>query len=59
MHFDVEPDVMIVAKSIAGGLPLSGVIGRTEIMDHPHPGAIGGTFIVGGGATTVWTPPIG
>jgi 4-aminobutyrate aminotransferase/(S)-3-amino-2-methylpropionate transaminase len=44
-HFDVEPDLMIVAKSIAGGLPLSGVIGRAEIMDDPHPGAIGGTFI--------------
>ena len=44
-HFDVEPDLMIVAKSIAGGLPLSGVIGRAEIMNHPHPGAIGGTFI--------------
>jgi 4-aminobutyrate aminotransferase / (S)-3-amino-2-methylpropionate transaminase / 5-aminovalerate transaminase len=44
-HFDVEPDLMIVAKSIAGGLPLSGVIGRAEIMDHPHSGAIGGTFI--------------
>jgi 4-aminobutyrate aminotransferase / (S)-3-amino-2-methylpropionate transaminase / 5-aminovalerate transaminase len=44
-HFDVEPDLMIVAKSIAGGLPLSGVVGRAEIMDDPHPGAIGGTFI--------------
>ena len=44
-HFDIEPDLMIVAKSIAGGLPLSGVIGRAEIMDDPHPGAIGGTFI--------------
>jgi 4-aminobutyrate aminotransferase / (S)-3-amino-2-methylpropionate transaminase / 5-aminovalerate transaminase len=44
-HFDVEPDLMIVAKSIAGGLPLSGVIGRAEIMDDPHAGAIGGTFI--------------
>ncbi len=44
-HFDVEPDLMIVAKSIAGGLPLSGVIGRAEIMDDPHSGAIGGTFI--------------
>jgi 4-aminobutyrate aminotransferase / (S)-3-amino-2-methylpropionate transaminase / 5-aminovalerate transaminase len=44
-HFDVEPDLLIVAKSIAGGLPLSGVVGRAEIMDHPHPGAIGGTFI--------------
>jgi 4-aminobutyrate aminotransferase/(S)-3-amino-2-methylpropionate transaminase len=44
-HFDVEPDLMIVAKSIAGGLPLSGVVGRAEIMDRPHSGAIGGTFI--------------
>ncbi len=44
-HFEVEADLMIVAKSIAGGLPLSGVIGRAEIMDDPHSGAIGGTFI--------------
>jgi 4-aminobutyrate aminotransferase/(S)-3-amino-2-methylpropionate transaminase len=44
-HFDVEPDLMIVAKSMAGGLPLSGVIGRAAIMDNAHPGAIGGTFI--------------
>ena len=44
-HFEVEPDLMIVAKSIAGGLPLSGVIGRAVIMDDPHSGAIGGTFI--------------
>jgi 4-aminobutyrate aminotransferase/(S)-3-amino-2-methylpropionate transaminase len=44
-HFDVEPDLMVVAKSLAGGLPLSGVLGRAEIMDGPHDGAIGGTFI--------------
>ena len=44
-HFDVEADLIVVAKSIAGGLPLSGVIGRAEIMDDPHLGAIGGTFI--------------
>jgi 4-aminobutyrate aminotransferase / (S)-3-amino-2-methylpropionate transaminase / 5-aminovalerate transaminase len=44
-HFSVEPDLMTVAKSIAGGLPLSGVIGRAEIMDGAHKGAIGGTFI--------------
>ncbi len=44
-HFDVEADLLVVAKSIAGGLPLSGVIGRASIMDDPHPGAIGGTFI--------------
>jgi 4-aminobutyrate aminotransferase/(S)-3-amino-2-methylpropionate transaminase len=44
-HFDVEVDLVILAKSIAGGLPLSGVIGRASIMDDPHAGAIGGTFI--------------
>jgi 4-aminobutyrate aminotransferase/(S)-3-amino-2-methylpropionate transaminase len=44
-HFDVEADLIVVAKSIAGGLPLSGVVGRAAIMDDPHPGAIGGTFI--------------
>ncbi|HEU5490275.1 MAG TPA: 4-aminobutyrate--2-oxoglutarate transaminase [Gaiellaceae bacterium] len=44
-HFGVEPDLVVVAKSIAGGLPLSGVIGRATIMNHPHSGAIGGTFI--------------
>jgi 4-aminobutyrate aminotransferase/(S)-3-amino-2-methylpropionate transaminase len=44
-HFGVEADLLIVAKSIAGGLPLSGVIGRAQVMDHAHSGAIGGTFI--------------
>ena len=44
-HFDVEADLITVAKSIAGGLPLSGVFGRAEIMDGAHRGAIGGTFI--------------
>jgi 4-aminobutyrate aminotransferase / (S)-3-amino-2-methylpropionate transaminase / 5-aminovalerate transaminase len=44
-HFDVQPDLVVVAKSIAGGLPLSGVVGRAEIMDAAHAGAIGGTFI--------------
>jgi 4-aminobutyrate aminotransferase/(S)-3-amino-2-methylpropionate transaminase len=44
-HFDIEPDLVVVAKSIAGGLPLSGVVGRAAIMDEPHAGAIGGTFI--------------
>ena len=44
-HFGVEPDLVTVAKSIAAGLPLSGVIGRAEIMDGPHSGAIGGTYI--------------
>lgn len=44
-HYGIEPDLMIVAKSIAAGLPLSGVIGKAEIMDSPHAGAIGGTYI--------------
>ena len=44
-HFGVEPDLVTLAKSIAAGLPLSGVIGRAEIMDGAHPGAIGGTYI--------------
>jgi 4-aminobutyrate aminotransferase / (S)-3-amino-2-methylpropionate transaminase / 5-aminovalerate transaminase len=44
-HYNVEPDLMCVAKSIAGGLPLSGVIGRAEIMDAPGDSAIGGTYV--------------
>ena len=43
-HYDVEPDLMCVAKSLAGGFPLSGVIGRTEIMDASEPGGLGGTY---------------
>jgi 4-aminobutyrate aminotransferase / (S)-3-amino-2-methylpropionate transaminase / 5-aminovalerate transaminase len=44
-HFDVEPDLMTLAKSIAGGLPLSSVLGRAEIMDAPGDSAIGGTYV--------------
>src|SRR3954465_2580253 len=44
-HYAVEPDLMCVAKSIAGGLPLSGVLGRAEIMDAPGDSAIGGTYV--------------
>jgi 4-aminobutyrate aminotransferase / (S)-3-amino-2-methylpropionate transaminase / 5-aminovalerate transaminase len=44
-HYEVEPDLMCVAKSIAAGLPLSGVIGRAEIMDAPGDSAIGGTYV--------------
>jgi 4-aminobutyrate aminotransferase / (S)-3-amino-2-methylpropionate transaminase / 5-aminovalerate transaminase len=44
-HSGVEPDLICVAKSIANGLPLSGVIGRAEIMDAPVPGGVGGTFV--------------
>jgi 4-aminobutyrate aminotransferase/(S)-3-amino-2-methylpropionate transaminase len=43
-HFGVEPDLITFAKSIAGGLPLSGVVGKAEVMDAPIPGAIGGTY---------------
>ena len=44
-HHGVEPDLMAVAKSIAAGLPLSGVIGKAEIMDSPPDSAIGGTYV--------------
>jgi 4-aminobutyrate aminotransferase/(S)-3-amino-2-methylpropionate transaminase len=44
-HYGVEPDLVTVAKSIAAGLPLSGVIGRAPIMDAPGDGAIGGTYV--------------
>jgi 4-aminobutyrate aminotransferase/(S)-3-amino-2-methylpropionate transaminase len=44
-HYGVEPDLIVVAKSIASGLPLSGVLGRAEIMDAPGPNAIGGTYV--------------
>ena len=43
-HFDVVPDLMTVAKSIASGMPLSAVVGRSEIMDAPGAGQIGGTY---------------
>ncbi|MDR6538277.1 4-aminobutyrate--2-oxoglutarate transaminase [Variovorax soli] len=43
-HYDVVPDLMTIAKSLAGGLPLSGVVGRAEIMDAPAPGGLGGTY---------------
>jgi 4-aminobutyrate aminotransferase / (S)-3-amino-2-methylpropionate transaminase / 5-aminovalerate transaminase len=43
-HDRVEPDILVVAKSLAAGLPLSGVIGRAEIMDAPPPGTLGGTY---------------
>ena len=43
-HFGIEPDILLTAKTIAGGLPLSGVTGRPEIMDSPVPGGLAGTF---------------
>src|SRR5215208_3005348 len=44
-HYGIEPDLLLVAKSIAAGLPLSGVIGKAEIMDAPGDSAIGGTYV--------------
>jgi 4-aminobutyrate aminotransferase/(S)-3-amino-2-methylpropionate transaminase len=44
-HFGVEPDLLTVAKSIAAGLPLSGVLGKAEIMDAPADGGVGGTYV--------------
>ena len=43
-HFDVEPDIVVTAKSIAAGLPLSAVTGKSEVMDAPQVGGLGGTF---------------
>lgn len=43
-HYDVQADIVCVAKSLAGGLPLSGVIGRAAIMDAAEPGGLGGTY---------------
>jgi 4-aminobutyrate aminotransferase / (S)-3-amino-2-methylpropionate transaminase / 5-aminovalerate transaminase len=44
-HYGVEPDLLVAAKSIAAGLPLSAVVGRAEIMDAPGDSAIGGTYV--------------
>jgi 4-aminobutyrate aminotransferase / (S)-3-amino-2-methylpropionate transaminase / 5-aminovalerate transaminase len=44
-HYGIEPDLVTVAKSIAAGLPLSGVLGKAEIMDAPEEGGIGGTYV--------------
>ena len=43
-HAGVEPDIITIAKSIADGLPLAGVIGKADIMDGPTTGGLGGTF---------------
>jgi 4-aminobutyrate aminotransferase/(S)-3-amino-2-methylpropionate transaminase len=43
-HLGIEPDILIMGKSLAGGLPLSAVTGRGEIMDAPHVGGLGGTL---------------
>lgn len=43
-HYSVKPDLITMAKSLAGGLPLSAVSGRAEVMDAPAPGGLGGTY---------------
>jgi len=43
-HAGIEPDLITMAKGLAGGFPLSGVVGKAEIMDSIHPGGLGGTF---------------
>jgi 4-aminobutyrate aminotransferase / (S)-3-amino-2-methylpropionate transaminase / 5-aminovalerate transaminase len=43
-HWGIAPDILVTAKSLAGGLPLSAVTGRAELMDEPHVGGLGGTF---------------
>ncbi len=43
-HWNVAPDIITLAKSLGGGLPLSAVTGRSELMDKPHVGGLGGTY---------------
>ncbi|HEX8037103.1 MAG TPA: 4-aminobutyrate--2-oxoglutarate transaminase [Ktedonobacterales bacterium] len=43
-HTGVEPDLMLLAKSMGAGLPISAVVGRAELMDAPLPGGLGGTY---------------
>jgi 4-aminobutyrate aminotransferase/(S)-3-amino-2-methylpropionate transaminase len=43
-HSGVQPDLIAVAKSLAAGFPLSGVVGRARVMDAPDPGGLGGTY---------------
>ena len=43
-HYGVTPDIMTLAKSMAGGTTLSAVVGRADVMDAPHPGGLGGTY---------------
>lgn len=43
-HAGVVPDVLLTAKSLASGLPLSAIVGRDDVMQAPHPGGLGGTY---------------
>ncbi len=43
-HWDVAPDIVTMGKSLAGGMPLSAITGRKEVMNAPHVGGLGGTY---------------
>ncbi len=43
-HYGLVPDIIITAKSLAGGLPLAGITGRADVLDAPHMGGLGGTY---------------
>lgn len=43
-HYGVEPDIVVTAKSLGAGMPISAITGRAEILDAPHPGGLGGTY---------------
>lgn len=43
-YFEVAPDIILTAKSLAAGMPLSGITGRAEMMNAPHVGGLGGTY---------------
>jgi 4-aminobutyrate aminotransferase / (S)-3-amino-2-methylpropionate transaminase / 5-aminovalerate transaminase len=43
-HYDVVPDILLTAKSLGAGFPIAGVTGRSDIMDAPHVGGLGGTY---------------
>lgn len=43
-HSGVVPDIVATAKSLGGGMPISAIIGRAEVMEAPHPGGLGGTY---------------
>ena len=54
-HEGVVPDLMTVAKGLAGGMPLSGVVGRAELMDASHASGLGGTY---GGNPVAWAASV-
>ncbi len=43
-YLGIEPDLMTMAKGIAGGYPISALVGKADIMDAPAPGGLGGTY---------------